>query len=121
MNIHNKKMPSNEFLGALAHELRNPLASILMTLELIKAEGVNVARTPQLLEAVEERAKAISAVLDDLMAFTSELNPEGVFKLRRNILPVKSIPQSEKKSHSENALKVLIVDDNQTAADSLEQ
>jgi len=55
------------------------------------------------------------------MAFTPDSDPKAVFKLKRDLSAIKKIPHGTKKAHAVHALKVLIVDDNQNAADTLDQ
>lgn len=109
-----------EFLIILAHEIRNPLATILSTLELVKAQGTNAAGTLKLLEVVEGRARAISALLDDLLD-ESRIS-RHVSRSKKELPSLKKIPPMDKMARAfENPLKVLVVDDNETAADSLGQ
>lgn len=56
-----------EFLAILAHELRNPLATILSSIELIHMEGVSAANATALLENIGDRARAMVHLLGDLL------------------------------------------------------
>ena len=56
-----------EFLAVLAHELRNPLAAILSSAELLKIEGPNAPDAPTYLDAIDDRARAMTNLLDDLL------------------------------------------------------
>jgi signal transduction histidine kinase/ActR/RegA family two-component response regulator len=56
-----------EFIAILAHELRNPLATILSSVELITMQGVSTETTPPLLTTINERSRAMVRLLDDLL------------------------------------------------------
>lgn len=56
-----------EFLAILAHELRNPLATILSSIELIRLQGFSAANTNMLLETIDDRSRAMVHLLDDLL------------------------------------------------------
>ena len=56
-----------EFLAILAHELRNPLAPILSSLELIKVHARGRADTLRLISTAEKNAHNMSKLLDDLL------------------------------------------------------
>lgn len=56
-----------EFLAVLAHELRNPLATILNSIELINLEGFSASNAKKLLEIIAERSHAMVHLLDDLL------------------------------------------------------
>jgi PAS domain S-box-containing protein len=57
----------DEFLAMLAHELRNPLAPILTSLELIRQEFPAQADLGEPLEIAERQVKHMSRLLDDLL------------------------------------------------------
>lgn len=128
-----------EFLNILAHELRNPLATIQSTVELMKARGMDAKETLEHLNVLGGEVNTIATLLNELLdasrisgskftyekksgaefsaelplSTTAELSTIGRRKKTRAI-PAKSAP-------SEKALKVLLVDDNETAASSLFQ
>jgi signal transduction histidine kinase/CheY-like chemotaxis protein len=56
-----------EFIDILAHELRNPLATILSSVELITMKGMQAEGSPSLLVTIDERARAMVRLLDDLL------------------------------------------------------
>jgi signal transduction histidine kinase/ActR/RegA family two-component response regulator len=56
-----------EFIAILAHELRNPLATILSSIELITMQGISTETTPPLLTTINERSRAMVRLLDDLL------------------------------------------------------
>ncbi len=87
-----------EFLTELAHELRNPLASILSSIELMQALGQNSEEVPSLLETVNQKVRDMTTVIDSLFVTPTD----------------QGLP-----AHAH--LRILVVDDNMTAADSLAQ
>jgi signal transduction histidine kinase/CheY-like chemotaxis protein len=57
----------SEFLAILAHELRNPLAPVLSSLELLRLGGASAAETPHLITMMEARVRTMGRLLDDLL------------------------------------------------------
>lgn len=60
----------SEFLAVLAHELRNPLAPLLSTVELLKLRRGSGEDNPEelkMLQAAEERVRTMAHLLDDLL------------------------------------------------------
>lgn len=65
--ISSEDEAKKEFIAILAHELRNPLATILSSIELINLQGYSAATTPSLLKTIDERSRAMVRLLDDLL------------------------------------------------------
>jgi two-component system NtrC family sensor kinase len=62
-------------VGAVAHEINNPLAGILATSQLMLAEAKQGSSDPSLLDDIEEIRSAAwrsKKIIDDLLGFTSE-------------------------------------------------
>jgi len=57
----------NDFIAILAHELRNPLAPILNSIELIKMRGIKAKESKDSLGLIENRVLVIASLLDDLL------------------------------------------------------
>jgi len=57
----------NEFIAILAHELRNPLAPILSTFELLRSHGDIDGESLRLVSAAENQANVMRHLLDDLL------------------------------------------------------
>jgi PAS domain S-box-containing protein len=57
----------NEFLATLAHELRNPLAPLSNTLELLKRAGGDPAALPRALETMDRQLGQMVRLVDDLL------------------------------------------------------
>src|SRR3989338_7160976 len=107
MNVREKT--KEECLAHLAHELRNPLASIVSSVELMQSLGQHAEEIPHLLGVVDEKAMTMANVLDDFLIASS---PQDAFIKGERRAP-KRTPLTD--------LRVLVVDDNTTAADSLGQ
>jgi signal transduction histidine kinase/CheY-like chemotaxis protein len=71
----------NEFLAMLAHELRNPLAPILNSVEVLKLLGTADANVEQARDIVERQVKQMVHLVDDLLDLTRIA--EGKIELRR--------------------------------------
>lgn len=57
----------DEFLATLAHELRNPLAPIRMTVQLLKAKGAGDAESQWALDVVDRQVQQMVRLLEDLL------------------------------------------------------
>jgi signal transduction histidine kinase len=55
----------DEFLAVLAHELRNPLAPILMALEIMRMHGIDAIEKPR--RTIERQTIHLSRLVDDLL------------------------------------------------------
>ncbi len=76
----------NDFLAVLAHELRNPLASILTSIELLRLLDSPDPRIHQVREILERQVKQIVRLVDDLLDLTRIAR--GKLELRRTIFAV---------------------------------
>ncbi len=134
-----KENSPEEFLNIRAHELRNPLATIQSTVELMKARGMDAEETLEHLSVVDNQVNMIAIILNDLLDVsrisgskfkyekkggvefkaqsplftTAELSTVNRHK-RARVIPAKS-------SLGGKALRVLLADDNENAADSLSE
>jgi PAS domain S-box-containing protein len=57
----------DEFLAMLAHELRNPLAPIRNSLELLRRRGADASTTERVREVVERQVRHMTRLVDDLL------------------------------------------------------
>jgi signal transduction histidine kinase/CheY-like chemotaxis protein len=78
----------NEFIATLAHELRNPLAPIVSTLEYLKLEE-KVPETHRLIESAEEQTHIMRRLLDDLLDVARVTRKR--FKLQQEVLSLQSV------------------------------
>ena len=72
----------NEFLAVLAHELRNPMAPILNSVEVLKLLGTSDAHIDQARDIVERQVKQMVRIVDDLLDLTRIA--QGKVELRRS-------------------------------------
>lgn len=79
----------SEFLAILAHELRNPLAPVLNTIELFRLKRARSAEDTEILEGAEKRLSAMGRLLDDLLDI-SRIS-ERRLHLRREPVEVKPL------------------------------
>ena len=57
----------DEFLATLSHELRNPLAPLRNTLEILKHSGGSREKVPHALDTMERQLKQLVRLVDDLL------------------------------------------------------
>ncbi|MEK7156182.1 MAG: MASE1 domain-containing protein [Patescibacteria group bacterium] len=98
--ISSEDEAKKEFLAVLAHELRNPLAAVLSSVELLKLEGVATKEAPVHLKAIGEHVHAMAGLLDDLLDI-SRISKKK-FKLRKEVIPLG--PIIERSAHSAQRL-----------------
>jgi signal transduction histidine kinase len=73
----------NEFLAMLAHELRNPLAPILNSVEVLRLLGPADPNIAQARDIVERQVKQMVRLVDDLLDVTRIA--QGKLELRRTV------------------------------------
>ena len=66
-NLSEEGRRKNEFLATLAHELRNPLAPLSNTLEILKRAGPDVQAPPQALDTMSRQLEQLVRLVDDLL------------------------------------------------------
>jgi signal transduction histidine kinase len=57
----------NDFIAILSHELRNPLAPVLSSIDLLKLKGPRDEEDAELLHIMEDRMDTVRRLLDDLL------------------------------------------------------
>lgn len=72
-----------DFLAVLAHEMRNPLAPILTSIELLRLLGSHDANVNQAREIIERQVKQMVRLVDDLLDLTRIAR--GKMELRRTV------------------------------------
>jgi signal transduction histidine kinase/CheY-like chemotaxis protein len=78
----------NEFLAVLAHELRNPLAPILNSMEVLRLLGSNDPKTAHARDIIDRQTRQLARLVDDLLDVTRIA--QGKFELRRTTFDLKS-------------------------------
>lgn len=75
----------DEFMAALAHELRNPLAPIRNSVELLKLSGAK----PDVVDIMERQVNHLVRLVDDLMEISRMTR--GKIKLRKEVLRLAAV------------------------------
>src|SRR3989344_5169741 len=65
--VSSEDKAKKDFLSILAHELRNPLAAILSSAELLRLQEVHAPDTAALLQSIDDRVRSMTVMLDDLL------------------------------------------------------
>ena len=96
----------DEFLAMLGHELRNPLAAVMMGLEVLRQESMIRPAGAEPLEVIREEARHITRLVDDLLDVSRITR--GKIELKRERLDINSLvaeaiekmqPQAQAKNH----------------------
>ena len=74
----------DEFLATLAHELRNPLAPILTSLQLLRMEDEDAEARRQSYDVIERQTRQLTRLVDDLMDVVRI--SRGKIKLQKNLV-----------------------------------
>jgi PAS domain S-box-containing protein len=74
----------DEFLSMLAHELRNPLAPIVTAVEVLRHEGLDIARHKRAVDVISRQAQHLTRLVDDLLDI-ARINT-GRIKLHRDVV-----------------------------------
>jgi signal transduction histidine kinase len=78
----------DEFMAALAHELRNPLAPIRNSVELLKLSGANA----DVVAIMKRQVNHLVRLVDDLMEVSRMTR--GKIRLRKDIVPLAAVIES---------------------------
>jgi signal transduction histidine kinase len=81
----------NAFLAVLAHELRNPLAPILSSVEVLRILGPKEGELSKAREIVERQVKQMVRIVDDLLDVTRVA--QGKLQLRRGMFDLSAAIQ----------------------------
>ena len=87
--ISSEDRAKNEFLAILAHELRNPLAPILSSLELMRLPRKDPHEEERLLDTMDGRVRTMARLLDDLLDI-SRISQKK-FKLQKETVDLNAI------------------------------
>ena len=74
----------NEFISMLGHEIRNPLASLLSSIELLKVGDGSGLEQEKIVDTMEERIRSMSRLLDDMFDI-SRLTRNGLRLKKENV------------------------------------
>ncbi|HYF13359.1 MAG TPA: ATP-binding protein, partial [Candidatus Paceibacterota bacterium] len=101
----------NDFIAVLAHELRNPLAPIVSTLELVKLNFPKTGEEKESFELIDDRLKTIQRLLDDLLD-VSRIS-RAKLKLKKEPVRLRTIIQNSIQAierHVKNKNQELVID-----------
>ncbi len=88
--ISGEDRAKSEFIAILAHELRNPLAPVLSTLEFMQLETVGAnAEVLKSVESIRHHIKSVSRLLDDLLDISRINNKK--YRLERSVIELGSV------------------------------
>lgn len=73
----------NEFIAILSHELRNPLAPVLSSLELLRLKSASMPQFKETFETMHEQIGRITRLLDDLLDITRISKKKFVLAVKR--------------------------------------
>ncbi|WP_010585895.1 hybrid sensor histidine kinase/response regulator [Schlesneria paludicola] len=73
----------DEFLATLAHELRNPLAPIANSLQILKIPSIEAETTQQTLEVMERQTQHLVRLVDDLLDVSRVMRGKIELRLER--------------------------------------
>jgi PAS domain S-box-containing protein len=79
----------DEFLATLAHELRNPLAPIVNSLQILRIPGVDPAIVQRARETIERQVNHLVRLVDDLLDMSRVVR--GKIELRREPVSLQAI------------------------------
>lgn len=101
-----------KFLSNLSHELRNPLAAILSSVELFEMQELHSPGGLLLLQSIQERVRSMTLLLDNL--------PQ-VARTARHTAQTPPVEVSPALPAADGSPTILVVDDNEMAALALGQ
>jgi PAS domain S-box-containing protein len=87
--LHSSNQRKNEFLATLAHELRNPLAPIRNSLELMQISQGNPAMLAESRGVIERQVVQMVRLIDDLLDI-SRIS-RGKIELRKELVPLQQV------------------------------
>jgi PAS domain S-box-containing protein len=90
--LHAANKRKDEFLAMLAHELRNPLAPISMSAELLKLPHLDQARVRKTSEVIGRQVAHMTSLVDDLLDVSRVTR--GLITLEREALPVNNLVEN---------------------------
>lgn len=81
--VSSESKAKNDFIAILAHELRNPLAAILLGVELLQLKGPRDREDTETLEMITERMGFMQRLLEDLLDTSRISEGKVVLKQKR--------------------------------------
>ena len=79
----------DELLAMLGHELRNPLAPIVMAAQMLGRPGIDLQRIPKLSQIVSRQAEQMTRLVDDLL--DASRVTKGLIALEREQIDIREV------------------------------
>lgn len=96
--IRSEDDAKTQFVATLAHELRNPLAPLLSTIELLTLRGPDARDFPVMLSTMRDRVRTMARLLDDLLDISRITHQK--LKLQKTTLDIVQVVRSSVESMS---------------------
>lgn len=96
--IRSEDDAKTQFVATLAHELRNPLAPLLSTIELLTLRGPDAKDFPTMLNTMRDRVRTMARLLDDLLDISRITHQK--LKLQKTTLDIVQVVRSSVESMS---------------------
>lgn len=96
--IRSEDDAKTQFVATLAHELRNPLAPLLSTIELLTLRGPDAKDFPVMLSTMRDRVRTMARLLDDLLDISRITHQK--LKLQKTTLDIVHVVRSSVESMS---------------------
>lgn len=96
--IRSEDDAKTQFVATLAHELRNPLAPLLSTIELLTLRGPDAKDFPAMLNTMRDRVRTMARLLDDLLDISRITHQK--LKLQKTTLDIVQVVRSSVESMS---------------------
>ncbi|MBI5645275.1 response regulator [Candidatus Kaiserbacteria bacterium] len=90
--VRSESRAKNDFLAILAHELRNPLAPVVSTIELMRLKGPRDKDERGMLDIMADRMNTVRRLLDDLLD-VSRIS-EGKITIKKEFVNLDSVIQN---------------------------
>lgn len=81
--LHAEDLAKDEFLATLAHELRNPLSGICMSVAVLKSRAVDDAVKSRMVQAIDRQSQQLARLVDDLLDAARIRHRRVVLQLER--------------------------------------
>lgn len=92
MRISSESQAKNDFIAILGHELRNPLAPIVATIDLLRLKHADDQEDMAMFDMMSERMSTVRQLLDDLLDIRRI--SEGKLTLSRSVIDLRTVIKS---------------------------
>lgn len=81
--LHAEDLAKDEFLATLAHELRNPLSGVCMSVAVLKSRAVDDVVRSKMVQAIDRQSQQLARLVDDLLDAARIRHGRVVLQLER--------------------------------------